>query len=307
MSWFKVDDRFHASWKLNSIPKRYRLQAAGLWAVAGSWVAGERTDGFVPNYMIEAWGPTSKTLDSLVDSGLWRRELDGFTFNSWLEYNPSKEHVEAERAASADRMRKSRERRREERAGQECASKDVALQHPEMLQRNTQGVLQRPDPTRPDPLKDMRIASDSQFSDWWAHYPLKKSKGQAEKAYRTARKIVDQETLIAATISYAKLMADKDRQYIAYPATWLNGKKWEDEDIAPADPDSVRTWLGECWKQADTRSVEERSGLTFRQPNESPADDEDITTFNRRVRQQWIADNHDDIIRRILAREDNAA
>ena len=89
----------------------------------------------------------------------------------------------------------------------------------------------------------MRNASDSQFSDWWAHYPLKKSKGQAEKAYRTARKIVDQETLIAATISYAKLMADKDRQYIAYPATWLNGKKWEDEDIAPADPDSVRTWL----------------------------------------------------------------
>ena len=153
MAWMKVDDNFHTSRKLNSIPKRHRFQAAGLWTIAGSWVAGQGTDGFVPNYMIEVWGPTDKTVESLVNAGLWTVESGGFRFSSWLEYNPSKEQTEAERAASAERMRKSRERRRAERAGQEAAREDVAPQRAELLQRNADDVLQRPDPTRPDPTR----------------------------------------------------------------------------------------------------------------------------------------------------------
>lgn len=291
MTWFKVDDQlaFH--------PKAIDAgnTAMGLWVRAGSWCGAHLTEGELPTHMIRTLGAQTRDAKRLVDVGLWEKTSDGYRFRNWDEYQPTKDQVDAKREADRERQRRHRSK----------TTNDVT---PPVSHGVTDGVTNGA-PTRPDPTKrkDLRIASDSQFSDWWAHYPLKKSKGQAEKAYRTARKIVDQETLIAATISYAKLMADKDRQYIAYPATWLNGKKWEDEDIAPADPDSVRTWLGECWKQADTRSVEERSGLTFRQPNESPADDEDITTFNRRVRQQWIADNHDDIIRRILAREDNAA
>ena len=158
MPWFKVDDQFHASRKLNSIPKRHRLQAAGLWAIAGSWVSGQETDGFVPDYMIQVWSPTQKTVDSLVESGLWIRENDGFRFYSWLNYNPSKEDSDAKRAASKERMRQSRERNRrrtdgESRnqdskyAGNGAADEDVTLQHPNV----TGGTLQRPDPTRPDP------------------------------------------------------------------------------------------------------------------------------------------------------------
>lgn len=151
MAWMKLDDRFHASRKLNSIPKRHRFQAAGLWAIAGSWVSGQGTDGYVPDYMIEQWGASAKTVECLVTSGLWRRESEGFVFDSWLEYNPSKAQTEAERAASAERMRRSRERRRAESAGQTVDADDVAAQQSEVLQRNTPEVLQRPDPTRPDP------------------------------------------------------------------------------------------------------------------------------------------------------------
>ena len=158
MAWFKVDDQFHTSRKLNSIPKRHRLQAAGLWAIAGSWVSGQETDGFVPDYKIQVWSPTQKTVDSLVESGLWIRENDGFRFYSWLNYNPSKEDSDAKRAASKERMRQSRERNRRrtegksrnqtsEYAGNGAADEDVTLQHPNV----TGGTLQRPDPTRPDP------------------------------------------------------------------------------------------------------------------------------------------------------------
>lgn len=163
MAWFKVDDQFHSSHKLRSIPKRHRMQAAGLWAIAGSWVAGQKTDGFVPDYMIREWGPTEKTVESLVNSGLWSRTRDGYLFNSWLEYNPSKEDLERKRAESKERMRATRERRKTEYTGRQVTSENVALQHPDMLHRNTQTTLQRPDPTRPDPTQNTGTTSQPTF------------------------------------------------------------------------------------------------------------------------------------------------
>lgn len=153
MTWMKVDDGFHASPKLQSIPARHRFQAAGLWVIAGSWSSQQMTDGFVPDYMIEAWKPTRLTVESLVNAGLWERVRGGFEFRSWLEYNPSKEQTEREREASKERMRASRERKKSERAGKAVANSDVAPQQAEQLQRNTPEPLQRPDPTRPDPTR----------------------------------------------------------------------------------------------------------------------------------------------------------
>lgn len=150
MSWMKVDDQFHSSDKLLSIPKRHRFQAAGLWTIAGSWVAGQQTDGFVPDYMIREWNPTRMTVESLVNAGLWERVRDGFVFCSWLKYNPSKEDSDSERAASKERMRSKREREKSKIAGSSVANENVTGEQPGVLRRNAQGVLQRPDPTRPD-------------------------------------------------------------------------------------------------------------------------------------------------------------
>ena len=61
MAWMKLDDKFHSSRKVNSIPKRHRFQAVGLWAIAGSWVAGEQTDGFVPERVIDVEHRLSST------------------------------------------------------------------------------------------------------------------------------------------------------------------------------------------------------------------------------------------------------
>lgn len=156
MPWFKVDDAFHASRKVRSIPPRQRFAAVGLWAIAGSWCSQEMTDGHVPDYMIREWGATAKVVDALVDCGLWERVRGGFEFCSWLEYNPSKAQTKAERDASKARMRASRERRRAKSAGQDPATEDVAPQPP----RNSVDVLQRPDPTRPDPY----IGASAQLS-----------------------------------------------------------------------------------------------------------------------------------------------
>lgn len=165
MGWMKVDDQFHSSRKLNSIPKRFRFQAAGLWIIAGSWVAAQETDGFVPDYMIDAWNPSQKTVESLVSSGLWRRESSGFSFVSWLEFNVSREESEAERAAGRERKKKSRERKRREAAGHGVASENVTRDTPVTVTRDSRvpvtGVSQRPDPTRPDPTQKGGGVADS--------------------------------------------------------------------------------------------------------------------------------------------------
>lgn len=143
---------------------------------------------------------------------------------------------------------------------------------------------------------------DIEFEAWWKHYPRKIAKGQAEKAFRTARKIADLETLIAAVLAYSKSVADKDATFIAYGSTWLNGKRWLDEDITPATESTINDWLRECWNTSDVRAVEARCGLVFPAPD-IPETVTDAPAFMTQARREWIKNNHDEIVRRILGRE----
>ncbi|WP_313277023.1 hypothetical protein [Timonella senegalensis] len=124
--WFKVDDKFHSSRKLLSIPRRQRLAAVGLWTIAGSWAADHERDGLIPDYMIEEWGGTKTLVDALVKAGLWQRvsELDDpnsiefqnstveFSFSNWEEYQPTKAQLEEGREKNREKLRKWRESNR---------------------------------------------------------------------------------------------------------------------------------------------------------------------------------------------------
>lgn len=70
------------------------------------------------------------------------------------------------------------------------------------------------------------------FNKFWEAYPKKRSKGQAEKAFKKLKPddlllktILDKIELLKLTDDWKK---DKG-QFIPYPATWLNAKGWEDE------------------------------------------------------------------------------
>lgn len=85
--------------------------------------------------------------------------------------------------------------------------------------------------------------SSTEFEGWYAVYPRKVGRRQAEKTYRKARHGVSAERLLAGAKAYAALCRAKETepQYIAHPATWLNGQRWTDEDLqeVSADPDPV--------------------------------------------------------------------
>lgn len=75
----------------------------------------------------------------------------------------------------------------------------------------------------------------------------------------------------------------------------------------PRTGDDLIEWLRGCWKNADVKSVEEASGLYYKPGDETPGEDESMTDFNRRMRQKWIDDNNEEIIRRIMAKNASAA
>jgi hypothetical protein len=70
--------------------------------------------------------------------------------------------------------------------------------------------------------------AEETFARFWAVYPLKKAKGDAWKAWPKAIKAADPDVILAGVGRYvAELRATG--AYTAYPATWLNGRRWEDE------------------------------------------------------------------------------
>ena len=162
MVWFKADDQLSRSKKVLRIPRRYRMQAMGLWILAGTWSAGELTDGFVPSHMLDELGGTAAQAKRLVESGLWSEVAGGFQFNSWSDFQPSSNDVREKRARDAERKQKAREekRRRATQAADQGRSEDVRAD----AERTDRGVLTestrspqsvrstRPDPTRPDPF-----------------------------------------------------------------------------------------------------------------------------------------------------------
>lgn len=71
----------------------------------------------------------------------------------------------------------------------------------------------------------------SRFDDFWSVYPRKVSKATASKAWA---KLKPDDSLCATILADVKQRVSgewkgKDVQYIPYPATYLNGKRWQDE------------------------------------------------------------------------------
>lgn len=113
-------------------------------------------------------------------------------------------------------------------------STDVA----DLLQRNVNHTDTDTDTDKN--TKSSSPAADDLFPKFWKLYPNKKGKAAAEKAWKKLKVTDDLFTLIAQGL--AKQCASQawlkySGQFIPHPATWLNGKRWEDE--IPSAPTNV--------------------------------------------------------------------
>ena len=71
---------------------------------------------------------------------------------------------------------------------------------------------------------------DTLFEIFWEGYPKKRAKVDAQRAWRRVRPSREQFTAIMIGINrYIGSGEWKDPQFIPYPATFLNQRRWEDE------------------------------------------------------------------------------
>ena len=83
----------------------------------------------------------------------------------------------------------------------------------------------RPAATPPPPL------TNQNFDTFWSAYPRKTAKAGAEKAWKKvgADALIDRILAALAVQSKSDAWRTDGGQFIPHPATWLNGKRWEDE------------------------------------------------------------------------------
>lgn len=66
------------------------------------------------------------------------------------------------------------------------------------------------------------------FDEFWAIWPKKNSRRDAERAWDKAVKKAPSEVILAAARAYAESPYRPEKQFVPYGATWLNGERWSD-------------------------------------------------------------------------------
>ncbi len=103
-----------------------------------------------------------------------------------------------------------------------------------------------PDPTDSS-LRSESVSIDDEFEIWYEGWPHKVGRAVAVKAFRTARKKTDLETLIAGRDRYIG-QKPPDRPW-CNPATWFNQERWLDQEApapqAQGDTSAVMTALAD--------------------------------------------------------------
>lgn len=246
MAWFKVDDRLASSRKVLRMPRHRRASAIGLWTLAGAWSSHDLTDGFIPAFMIEEFGADEDLAEELVKADMWEHHTEGneagYLFVKWGEYQPTEADVEAKREYERERKRQQRRDKGGKFAGQGSV--------PNMSHRDNTGTPEMsqacptvPDPSRPVPTPKPLAQNDEHFEAFWKAYPRRKAKKEAQKKFAKAIKDgADPVKLIEAAEVYAKSMTGSEEKYIAYPTTWLNQGRWDDEVDVSAGTKPFDLW-----------------------------------------------------------------
>lgn len=105
------------------------------------------------------------------------------------------------------------------------------------------------------------------FDAFWALYPRKVAKADARKAW-ARRKPEEQERAMQALPEHVKYwsLTGTEMQYIPYPASWLNGERYEDELQMPTFEKAGDWWRTDKGVEGKAREL----GMTAR-PGEEMA------------------------------------
>ena len=228
------------------------------WALDNVGVDGKLTDMTPYEIALAAqWdGDHDDFVEALIDGGFIDNEDGCLILHDWYDYAGK---LMEQRAKERERSRK---RRAEQRRRPQEKDRGSTAGRPEDDREKTVGTVPNrtvpnstnnkeytcaPDDAQEDthdapmdkpssksgprsPFKSGR--QEQLFDEFWAEYPKKRSKGQAEKTWVKLKPDEQLFEAIMTGLKRAKTSVDWAKnggQYIPYPSTWLNAKGWEDD------------------------------------------------------------------------------
>lgn len=242
---------------LNGAREPYCRRAAWAWMVEEArWRDGPETVGgkriqlrrgqfsHSLRYLAKAWkwddAKVRRFLDALSTNKMIDAHTDAgqtvITICKYDEYQTNADSADAGNDAEATQPRRSgdaekkegelREKGNQEEGSLRSPSARATPEHSSSLfpDRQTTGKATK------------RTERCADFEVFWKSYPRKEGKGHAERAFGAALKHADAATIIRAVRAFPFDLSQP--RYIPHAATWLNGKRWEDEPAGdgPARP-----------------------------------------------------------------------
>jgi hypothetical protein len=235
------DDRTYI--KLHDgMPEHPKVEAlnddAAAWLLVAMWAYSSRnqSDGQVPQVKARRLtkGANAVRCQKLLVAGLIHdgestccppARLGHYYCHDYLKHQRS-----AEQIAAMKEQRRAAGRTGGQAKGKRGAKQTASEMPSEMASKtraDTEGSSNEEPQTEQTPTRPS-AAEPPGFDAFWFAYPRKDSKPHAVKAYRSALKRSDPETLLLA----AQRFRDDPRRnpnYTPYAATWLNGDRWNDQ------------------------------------------------------------------------------
>lgn len=239
MTWVRIDDQLPDHPKLARISARIVPHAGWLHVCALCYCSRHLTDGFVPDGIIPrlvTFG-TQQSLAALQESGLWERTDGGYLLHDYLEYQPSREQVQAQRAALHSKRSD---------AGRKGGLARAKAQVDPSKQANAKQT-RSPIPSHPKELKDLAMKKGEEYSedfeDFWKVFPPERGgKYDAYRAYKKRLKSRSPAELLSAAKSYARARANEDARYTKRASSWLNAHMDEDAYLEPDEDKEALRW-----------------------------------------------------------------
>lgn len=102
---------------------------------------------------------------------------------------------------------------------------------------------------------------EGEFNKFWNYYPRKTEKLAARRAFDKACELVASEIIVAGAERMANDPNLPPKQFVPYPATWLNAGQWEDEPY----PERQLTPEEKAAKEAKDREARYKADLERRE------------------------------------------
>jgi hypothetical protein len=213
--------------ELQTHPKVFRmvsaLKADRLRIIGGLHIAWSIFDVHCDDGVLV--GYTADAMDAVVG---WPGFTQAMIDVEWASVDSSGSLVmprfDEHNGKSAKRRANDSERKRNAR--------DAVMSASDADKNRTREEKRREEKKHQDQKPSSQAPSINLFPKFWALYPKKVCKAAAEKAWAKLRVTDDLFNLIAQGLAKqcASQAWTKDGgQFIPHPATWLNGKRWEDE------------------------------------------------------------------------------